>query len=467
MTIPPRGYDKQRLHELASAVFEGTADESELRELTDLLRDSIEAQDEYLKLVDLHAVLATELVAPAPISAQDAGEDHPQLGSVTPNVRRRVAIMMVATLAACLLIAVTWLRSNDSNTEQKTFATVAQGTDAVWEAGAVVIGDRVGSTSLRLRSGLIRIEFDSGVEVTLEGPAEFGIVDVTQTRLISGVLTATVPPGAEGFTVDTPSAQVVDLGTSFGIDVGDDGFSKVAVFDGEVEIAPRDTTEKRLLIEGESVRIGANYEVEEITFDPRPYERLWPTASGIEGSTETIRFVPPWPKQIRFVQGDDQIFVRAEGPPVRLSRELRVNISEPSDCFTIDDLTPSTLQADRFVRSYILHHSPETKRGPRLAQRVTGSITFARPIVGVIVLNEELAASSRRFGRRGAGEANQRRELNLTGDPTGDRISLSEDRKTLTLDLIAPGRSSDLIRVIVENNRRGPRTNHRHDAPPP
>ena len=42
----------------------------------------------------------------------------------------------------------------------------------------------------------------------------------------------TVPPGAEGFRVDTPSAQVVDLGTAFGIEQFADGTSKVSVFDG-------------------------------------------------------------------------------------------------------------------------------------------------------------------------------------------------------------------------------------------
>ncbi len=228
----------------------------------------------------------------------------------------------------------------------------------------------------------------------------------------------------------------------------------MTVFDGEVEIASRDATTRRLLTEGESVRIGNDYLVEDITFDPKPFERMWPIASGIAGSTESIRFVPPWPRQIRFIQSDDQIFVRPEGHPVRLTTELKVNISEPSDCSLVDDLTPATLRPNQSVRSYILHFSPESQLGRRRAKRVTGSITFASPVLGIMVGHDELAASSRRFGRRGAGEANQRRELSLTGDQTGDRISLSEDRKTVTLDLVAPGRSSDLVRVIVDGRRR-------------
>lgn len=196
----------------------------------------------------------------------------------------------------------------------------------------------------------------------------------------------------------------------------------------------------------------ASVEVAAIRFDLKPFTKMWPTASGIESSTESIRFVPPWPKQIRFVQSDEQIFLRPEGHAVRLRTELRVNVSEPGFCSQVDDLTPATIETRQFIRSYILHFSPESKVGIRRSRRVTGSITFARPVLGLIVDHDELAASRRRFGRRGAGEGNERRELNLTGDQTGDRITLSEDRKTVTLDLLAPGRSSDLVRVIVDGD---------------
>ncbi|MGI9474053.1 MAG: FecR domain-containing protein [Rubripirellula sp.] len=478
MNSPSPAYDPQKLHELASAALEGTANESQLQELTKLLRESTAARDEYLKLMDLHAVLSTELVVDpstppipsTPPTRKTIAVDEQVESSVAPTNRGWLPLTVAAALAACLLIAVTWFRPNGSTAEPESFASIAQGTDAVWQSDTVTVGDRIGATTLRLKSGIVRLEFDSGVEVTLEGPAEFELFAVEKTQLVSGLLTATVPPGAEGFTVDTPSAQVIDLGTSFGIDIGADGFSKVTVFDGEVEIAPRDATEKRLLSEGESVRIGTNYEVEDITFDPKPFEKMWPTASGIAGSSESIRFVPPWPKQIRFVQSDDQIFVRPEGHPVRLNTELMVNISEPGDYENLGDLSPSLLQSNTSVRSYILHFSPESQLGRRRAKRVTGSITFARPVLGMMVSHDELAASSHRFGRRGAGEGNQRRELNLTADRDGDRITLSDDRKTVTLDLMSPGRSSDLVRVIVESNgrfHRMRRNNQGGRMPPP
>lgn len=455
MSTPNPSFDQQKLQELASAAMDGTANEGQLIELTELLRESPEARDEYLAIADLHATLTTEIAATQ--STLESSTAEP----VAMHRRNRILIAAVAALAASLLLAVGWFAANDSDVTPNSFATIAQATQAVWESDPMRIDDRIGTITMRLKSGLVRIEFDSGVEVSLEGPAVFKLVDVGKTELTSGILTATVPPGAEGFTVNTPSAQVIDLGTSFGIDLSNDGFSNVSVFDGEVEVATRNATQpdkidKRLLSEGESVRIGTDQEVQDISFDPIPFEKIWPFASGIVGSTKTINFVPPWPRRIRFVQSDDKIFVRPEGHRVRLEGELITNISEPGDCFRLDDLSPDVVEVGETVRSYLLHFSPETQLGPRLARRVAGSITFDQPVLGVIVQHEELLASSQRFGPRRAGEGNQRRELSLTGDDTGDRITLSEDRKTVSLDLISPGRSSDLVRVIVESSRRVP-----------
>lgn len=453
-------FNQEHLHALTSALLDGSASESQLKELTALLREDPEARDEYLMLVDLHAALSTQVITSASAAEPTAVR---QVENAAASSRSWMPVAAAAALAACLLIAVTWFRPNIDSVKSGPFVSIAQGKDVVWKSDPLAVGDRVGATTLQLVGGVVRLEFDSGVEITLEGPAEFRVIDVTKASLASGVLTATVPPGAEGFAVDTPSAQVIDLGTSFGIDIGSDGFSSVSVFDGEVEVAPRDandftdSSQKRLLTEGESIRIGAGYEVQDIRFDMKPFEKIWPTASGIAGSTDSVRFVPPWPKQIRFVQSDNEIFVRPEGPPLRLTDKLQVNVSEPGACATIDDLTPATVEANRMVRSYILHYSPESQLGPRRAKRLVGSITFASPVIGLMVVHDQLAASSRRFGRRGAGEANQRRELNLSGDETGDRITLSEDRKTITLDLIAPGRTSDLVRVIVEGRRRSKR----------
>jgi len=465
--------ESKRLQELTSAVIDGTADESQLAELTERLRCSEKARDEYLALVDAHAILATDLsirqldkqesthvssadvdrvvdVAPAVDLEQAANRSNP----------RWVKAAGLIAVAASVLIALAIVKTNEPSVEPESLGQVAQVTNAVWKSTPVGVGDRFGNSEIQLESGLVRLTIDSGVEVTLEGPAEFKMVDLSHAELNRGILTATVPTGAEGFTVNTPTAEVVDLGTSFGIDLREDGSSNVSVFDGEVEIGARDSDERRLLVEGESVHIGANYAMEDVQFDPKPFEKLWPTASGIVRSTDAFRFLPPWPRPMRFVTSDTDIFVASEGHSAPLRQDVLVNISEPGQYTTPEDLTPTTIPRGQRVRSYLIHYAPATPLGPRRAERIDGTITFNQPVIGIMVDNEELQESGRWLARRNAREGNQRRELNLTGDALGDRVTLSEDRRTVTLDLISPGRTSDLLRVLVERSPGFHRRNH-------
>jgi hypothetical protein len=365
---------------------------------------------------------------------------------------------MAGTLAAGVLVAmsVMALRNSDKRPivqpEQRpsTFATVAQTIDVAWGTGSFHKSDRVGGgDTLELQQGIVRLEFDSGVRVTLQGPATFELVTLEHTILTSGLLTASVPPRAEGFRVDTPHVEVTDLGTAFGIRI-DDGTSKVSVFDGEVDVALPDSAEKRLLQEGEAASIGIGNEIETTDFDGAPFERLWPVSSGIEASTGAFRFTPPWPRRIRFVRSDNDIFVAPEGYVTTLTEPLKVNISEPGKYAREESLSPSDVSSGRMVRSFILHFHPEHDGRRRRFARTTGSIRFDRPVLGLIVLHRELAASADRFPGRRAGEALQHRQLELTGNRAGDVVALSEDRRTISLDLGAPTRFSDLVRVIVD-----------------
>ena len=62
-----------------------------------------------------------------------------------------------------------------------------------------------------------------------------------------GKLTARVTERAKGFTVETPHATLVDLGTEFAADVDRDGNGEVHVFRGEVIVQPRSRTDSRPL----------------------------------------------------------------------------------------------------------------------------------------------------------------------------------------------------------------------------
>jgi hypothetical protein len=89
---------------------------------------------------------------------------------------------------------------------------------------------------LNLATGLAELTFESGAKVILHAPAQFDVADALGGSLARGKLTAKVPHSASGFTVGTPGGKVVDLGTEFGVQVGDDGATDVIVYVGEVQV---------------------------------------------------------------------------------------------------------------------------------------------------------------------------------------------------------------------------------------
>ena len=87
-----------------------------------------------------------------------------------------------------------------------------------------------------LVNGLAEITFQSGAKVVLNGPARFTVGSPLGAKLNLGKLTAKVPHDAHGFTIDTPSSKVVDLGTEFGVAVAADASTIVDVFAGRVSV---------------------------------------------------------------------------------------------------------------------------------------------------------------------------------------------------------------------------------------
>jgi hypothetical protein len=118
-------------------------------------------------------------------------------------------------------------------------ATLLAAVDARW-AGAArpAPGERVPGGPLKLTRGLAKLAMDgSGVQVVLEGPADLVVESDGRVRLTRGRLSADVPPAGRGFTVATPAAEVVDLGTAFGVSVDASGRTDAVVFQGRVTLA--------------------------------------------------------------------------------------------------------------------------------------------------------------------------------------------------------------------------------------
>lgn len=91
-------------------------------------------------------------------------------------------------------------------------------------------------TPLLLKEGLVEIEFDNNARVTVEGPAEFQLLDSDVIKLNYGQLYSHVPSEAFGFQISTKHARIIDLGTEFGVKEDIDGDIEVHVLKGQVNL---------------------------------------------------------------------------------------------------------------------------------------------------------------------------------------------------------------------------------------
>jgi hypothetical protein len=279
----------------------------------------------------------------------------------------------------------------------------------------------------------------------LEGPAEFRLDGPDRAFLSHGRLTAAVPPAAIGFRIHTPVLDVTDRGTAFGMTVAPSGSSEVMVFQGEVEVdSPDDDQPSQRLLEGSAARaITAHQGPQPAEFDVRPYERAWPMTFGVIGATGVVRFVRPGPKVFpRKIEDNDHLIVIPEREAVTLKEPVIVSITEPGHYDGPFFGLAETLPAGARVRSYLLQFNP-VGRLP-IVRELIGSITFDRPVLGLIVNSDQLGETDAPLGAEGSAPMG----WIARGIEAGDSIELTADRRTLNIYWTAAA-GVDQVRVVV------------------
>lgn len=256
-------FPSSEFDDAVAAVCHGTATETEMRRLNELLRGDPRARDEYLIRVELHARLASEPDLFSRETEVTAGGGPPGVGrgdrpeTTSPHVKARFArrrLVQALALAACLIltaagVGIAWLRKPTTGigTTSTAIAMLARAVEARWAEGTAPL--RVGSALdpgwLRLESGLAQVVFYSGVRVVIEGPAELRLVSLSEAVCPTGRLLAEVPPPARGFRLRTDQLSVLDLGTEFAVDATP-ARTEIHVFKGKVELNPGTATERSL-----------------------------------------------------------------------------------------------------------------------------------------------------------------------------------------------------------------------------
>lgn len=360
-----------------------------------------------------------------------------------------------------IFMALTWWLSTNRESQQPEpfIAKVTQSVGARLPSGQLIdINRELSSQTLELASGLLRLDFVNGAKVGVEGPAKLEIQDGMNLILHSGVVTADIPDTAHGFTIHTEAAEVIDLGTAFGVSVSKNGLTDVCVFEGEVEIKGGLAHSTKRVLEGAAVRMNPGQNLlEDIGYDTTVYEKSWPITSGVLQTTGVMKFVSPGPN---FVPGkyedSERILVFPEQRDVLLEESINIDLSEPGEYFKLrrgDERL--VLRAGHRVRSYLLQLNPvgQIPRGDPDKTVAIGQITFDSPILGIIGTDEKFTATDELLGHSNGNYGNAQRGVEARRKKIGskegrDTVILAVDRRTLTLNLAA-GSALDQIRVLV------------------
>ena len=424
-----------------------TISKVDMKSLEERMLQDPQARIHYLNSVGLHASLRRRF------SSQQEEE-----GTILFPGQSIFTRKTVWAVAACLVLFFGLLIFQVSN---RPFAEVAHVIGAYRADGVTYkTGETVEPGILSLSRGLLRLDFSNGARVTVQGPAELEVFDQDRVLLHKGLVTATIPESAVGFVVDTVAAHVVDLGTSFGVSVSENGQTEVCVFDGEVEVSlPREAgleEVSHLVREGESISARVNSSViDSVFYETSQFENALPVNYGVLQTTGSMRFVSPGPD---FHPGNykdnEHIVVFPEKRGFLSSESMRVDMIDPGEYEKSHYEEKPTLVPHRAMTSYLLQLDayPEGEN-PNRRRSVIGQITFANPIVGVITEDRLLNESEIVFGIPGADYPSARTiEPRPEGDERKgfDKLILTADRHSLILELRENPGHLDQVRVLVE-----------------
>jgi hypothetical protein len=254
------------LLQLAEAACAGQLSSDQSQRLDDLLLDCDERQQAWLQYMSMHAELYWLESSSEPSDHLSAETQSASLPSQRQTDRARAVRWWVSTAAGLLaLLGWAFVSQHDWSSPATTTSQVAD-LDADAKSDRVDVARITGSLNCRwkhipsstpvgygssstpvgygsslhegqqleLLEGIAEITFENGARMILQSPSRLDVA-ADRSELYSGRLTATCPPGAEGFTVNTHGLKVIDRGTEFGVLADVDGNAEVHVFNGLVE----------------------------------------------------------------------------------------------------------------------------------------------------------------------------------------------------------------------------------------
>lgn len=216
------------------------------------LKGNAEARSLFRERMDLEASLRTW--AEETPTNKSTKPEVPKPEKLPPTKNRVVAFSLaIAAIAALALILILgrsyyWdssepygpsIAGDDSEQAPQLVGVLREQRGCEWENTPIAIGERFATGKFGLAVGVAELQFDSGVNVTLEGPCELVVANHDSAQLKTGNVFVDVTEISNGFLLETPDARIIDEGTQYAVSLSEDS-TEVHVFDGAVVWSPND-----------------------------------------------------------------------------------------------------------------------------------------------------------------------------------------------------------------------------------
>jgi ferric-dicitrate binding protein FerR (iron transport regulator) len=264
---------------LWNEVAEGTATPEQIAGFNQRLRENPELCDSVAQYLLDDALIVEELRTRGMVDSLGKSSVFPNTTTAPANPSHRaipwIAVSVVAIAASCLLLVSLWHWVGGPNDQVASKTQVASETMGAVPANPLlvdlkppmvdppqwpsIVGTVVQSQSCRwqpplrdqqhvvarryrLSDGTARMILVNGIELIADasdGPVVFEVAEnLRRAELHTGSLIAKVHAEEIGFVIQTPTTNIVDVGTQFAVNVDDQGRSLVDVLEGAVAFSP-------------------------------------------------------------------------------------------------------------------------------------------------------------------------------------------------------------------------------------
>ena len=279
--------EENRIKNLISSMLDDSITAKESEELDKILQGNAEAREVYRRYIDMHFSMNEMAQDKETLKFTENLPQPEEMPEKFSAIKHKLLFFQV--LAACLAIASAIALLNTREVikevevvktvkERITLAQVSQvSEDIKWTSSEKKVGDEILDEDIILERGQLTITYNHGAEIKIEGPAHYSLKSLELAEMKYGQLAAKVPEAAQGFTIESPKAAIVDLGTEFALNVSKEGKSQVYVYEGEVVSS--------LLSDNGTSLINANlFDKDGIEIDSKTK-----TVSDLSGSEDFIR----------------------------------------------------------------------------------------------------------------------------------------------------------------------------------